>query len=70
MTQRRNALLAHATQVSPDGFWMKLPDDVVRRVHPWEEYILARSLVDTGVAEGEFETDLFAGIRAPAADRA
>jgi mycothiol S-conjugate amidase len=70
MAERRNALLAHATQVSPDGFWMKLPDDVVRRVHPWEEYILARSLVDTGVPEGEYETDLFAGIRERASERA
>jgi len=49
---------------------MKLPDDVVKRVHPWEEFILARSLVDIGVPEGEFETDLFAGIREPATDRA
>ena len=27
------------------GFWMRLPDDVVREVFPWEEFILARSLV-------------------------
>jgi mycothiol S-conjugate amidase len=62
--KRREALLAHRTQVDPDGFWMRLPDAVVREVFPWEEYVLARSLVDTGVAEGDVEDDLFAGLRA------
>jgi len=61
--KRREALLAHRTQVDPTGFWMRLPDDVIREVFPWEEYTLARSLVDNGVADGEFEDDLFAGIR-------
>jgi hypothetical protein len=42
---------------------MRLPDDVIREVFPWEEYTLARSLVDNGVVDGEFEDDLFAGIR-------
>jgi hypothetical protein len=42
---------------------MRLPDDVVREVFPWEEYVLARSLVDTGVGEGDVEDDLFAGVR-------
>ena len=55
---------AHRTQVDPEGFWMRIPDDAVRRVFPWEEYLLARSLVDTGVADGDTEDDLFAGIRA------
>ena len=45
---------------------MRLPDDVVREVFPWEEFTLARSLVDNGVPEGESEDDLFAGLRAPA----
>jgi mycothiol S-conjugate amidase len=62
--RRREALLAHRTQVDPEGFWMRLPDDVVRRVFPWEEYVLARSLVDTGVEAGDSEDDLFAGLRA------
>jgi mycothiol S-conjugate amidase len=61
--KRREALLAHRTQVDPTGFWMRLPDDVILEVFPWEEYTLARSLVDNGVADGEFEDDLFAGIR-------
>jgi mycothiol S-conjugate amidase len=62
MGQRRAALLAHATQVTPDGFWMKLPDDVSRAAYPWEDFILERSLVHNGVAEGETEHDLFAGL--------
>jgi len=61
--KRRQSLLAHRTQVDPDGFWMRLPDDVIRRVFPWEEFVLARSLVDNGVAEGDTEDDLFAGLR-------
>ena len=59
--KRREALLAHRTQVDPDGHWMRLPDDVIREVFPWEEFTLARSLVDNGVPEGEYEDDLFAG---------
>jgi mycothiol S-conjugate amidase len=61
--KRREALLAHRTQVDPNGFWMRLPDDVIREVFPWEEFTLARSLVEHTVPEGEFEDDLFAGIR-------
>jgi mycothiol S-conjugate amidase len=64
--KRREALLAHRTQVDPTGFWMRLPDDVLREVFPWEEFALARSLVDNGVPEGDSEDDLFAGLRAPA----
>jgi mycothiol S-conjugate amidase len=63
MQQRRDALLAHRTQVDPEGHWFRLPDEVVRQVFPWEEFTLARSLVDNGVADGEREDDVFAGIR-------
>jgi mycothiol S-conjugate amidase len=62
--KRREALLAHRTQVDPNGFWMRLPDDVIREVFPWEEFTLARSLVDDTRGDGEYEDDLFAGIRA------
>jgi mycothiol S-conjugate amidase len=68
--KRRESLLAHRTQVDPNGHWMRLPDSVIREVFPWEEFTLVRSLVDNGVAEGEFEDDLFAGLRAGAVDRA
>jgi len=61
---RRAALLAHRTQIDPDSHWMRVSDDLLREVFPWDEYVLARSLVTTGVPEGEPETDLFAGLRA------
>ena len=67
--RRRAALLAHRTQVDPEGHWMRLPDDVVREVFPWDEYILARSLVGD-LPPGEPEDDLFAGVRASEAARA
>src|SRR5438105_1348390 len=63
LDQRRAALLAHRTQVDPEGFWMRLPEEIVREVFPWEEYFLARSLVDGATPEGAYEDDLFAGLR-------
>ncbi|MGQ0521704.1 MAG: mycothiol conjugate amidase Mca [Actinomycetota bacterium] len=57
---RREALLAHATQIDPTSpFWFGLPPEVADTVHPFEEYSLARSLVDSPVPED----DLFAGVR-------
>lgn len=60
LAQRRASLLAHATQIAPDSFWMKLPDDVIREIYPWEEYVLARPNLP---ADAPIETDLFAGLR-------
>lgn len=68
LEHRRRALLAHATQVAPDSLWFKVPEEVIRERMPWEEFVLARSLVDAGVAAGNDEDDLFAGIRVPRAD--
>jgi mycothiol S-conjugate amidase len=62
----RAALLAHRTQIPPDSFFFRVPLDVERELHPWEEYVLARTLVDPGTVEGEYETDLFAGLRVTA----
>ena len=56
--QRRDALIAHASQIDPNSFWFAIPDELVAEVYPWEDYTLARSLVPGG----EQETDLFAGI--------
>jgi mycothiol S-conjugate amidase len=57
---RKDALLAHATQVDPNSpFWFSLPDDAMKSVHPFDEYVLAESRVDSPIPE----TDLFAGIR-------
>ena len=63
LRQRREALLAHRTQVDPDGFWMQLSDEVVREAWPWEEYALVRSLVPVRPADEGYEDDLFAGLR-------
>ena len=56
---RDRALLAHATQVDPNGNWFRCPLDAQRRAWPTEDYRLAQSLVDATIPEG----DLFAGIR-------
>lgn len=57
---RREGLLSHATQVDPESpFWFGLPDDVLRTLHPFEEYVLAQSRVDSSIPED----DLFAGCR-------
>jgi mycothiol S-conjugate amidase len=63
LDKRRAALLAHRTQIAPDSFWMALSDEEIRDAFPWEEYMLARSLVQTDVPPDGFETDLFAGLR-------
>jgi mycothiol S-conjugate amidase len=59
----RAALRAHHTQIPADSVFFLVPVEVEQELHPWEEYVLARSLVDPDVPEGEYETDLFAGIR-------
>ena len=60
---RTGSLKAHATQVDPtEPWWFGLDDHQLREVYPYEDWILARSLVGTP-AEGELETDLFAGVR-------
>ena len=57
---RRLALLAHATQVDPSSkYWFGLPPEIMKTIHPQDDYILARSLVDTELPEN----DLFAGVR-------
>ena len=60
-TSGREALLAHRTQVAADSFFFRVPLEVEQEIHPFEEFVLARSLVDTGVADGEYENDLFQG---------
>ena len=63
---RSGALRAHATQVDPnEKWWFGLTDDELASVYPWEDWILARSLVGQP-QEGVLESDLFAGVRATA----
>jgi mycothiol S-conjugate amidase len=57
--RRDQALLAHATQVDPNGWFFAMPLTIQREVWPTEEFELARSLVDSALPED----DLFAGIR-------
>ena len=57
---RDAALLAHATQIDPKGWFFMIPHDVQRTVWPWEDYLLVRSLVPAATPED----DLFAGVRA------
>ncbi len=56
---RDQALLAHATQIDPDGHWFAVPRELQQQVWPTEDFELARSLVETQIPEN----DLFAGIR-------
>jgi mycothiol S-conjugate amidase len=59
---RTGALRAHATQVDPSElFWFGLTDDQLAETYPWEDWILARSLVGP-IPEADDERDLFAGI--------
>ena len=55
---RSKALLAHATQIDPDGFWFAIPDELVKKVYPWEDYTLVHSTVETTPPE----EDLFEGL--------
>ncbi len=72
---RRESLLAHATQVDPKSpFWFGLPPEVMRSIHPYDDYRLARTavpgqgpedppIIDVSPAlDGEAEGDLFAGL--------
>jgi mycothiol S-conjugate amidase len=57
--RRDAALIAHATQVDPNGWFFSTPLDVQREAWPTEDFELARSLVDADLPED----DLFAGVR-------
>jgi len=58
---RAEALKAHASQVDPTSkFWFGLPPEVMRDIHPTEEFFLARSRIGPSDVT---EDDLFAGLR-------
>ncbi len=60
---RTAALKAHATQVDPtEAWWFGLDEDETAAIYPWEDWILARSLVGP-IPERDDERDLFAGVR-------
>lgn len=56
---RDRALLAHATQIDPDGAWFACPLDVHQEAWPTEDFELARTMVEVDLPED----DLFAGVR-------
>ena len=56
---RDKALLAHATQIDPNGWFFKVPLDMQQRVWPTEDFQLARSHVPVTIPED----DLFEGLR-------
>jgi mycothiol S-conjugate amidase len=58
---RGRALKAHATQVDPNSpFWFGLPPDVLKEIHPVDQFRLAKSRVGSVDVT---EDDLFAGVR-------
>jgi mycothiol S-conjugate amidase len=57
--RRDAALLAHATQVDPNGWFFRVPLAIQREVWGTEEFELVRALVETSLPEN----DLFAGVR-------
>ncbi len=58
LERRDRALLAHVSQVDPDGTWFSWPREIEREVYPWECFTRLRS--DVEVDGGE--DDLFAGL--------
>lgn len=56
---RDRALLAHATQIDPDGSWFAVPLEVHQQAWPTEDYELVTSHVHAPAPED----DLFAGLR-------
>ena len=55
----KRALIAHATQVDPNGGFFTIPLAVQRAAWPTEDFELVESVVDTTLPED----DLFAGVR-------
>ena len=63
LERKRASLLAHRTQIAEDWGWLRLPEEIARDVYRFEEYVLARSLVEPAYDPDGFESDLFSGIR-------
>ena len=56
---RDQALLAHRTQIDPEGRWFAVPMELQKSVWPTEDFQLARSTIAVELPEN----DLFAGLR-------
>ena len=64
--RRDAALLAHVSQIDPEGFWFGVPRELEARHYPYEAYELLR----TDVLVQPVEDDLFAGLDVAAVDAA
>ena len=62
---RDQALMAHATQIDPDGPWFAIPHEIQAAVWPTEDFELVVSHVESPTPED----DLFAGIPHPDGQR-
>lgn len=62
--RRDAALLAHVSQIDPDGFWFGVPRELEIEHYPYEAYRLLR----TDVLVQPVEADLFAGLDVAAID--
>ena len=62
---RDQALMAHATQIDPDGPWFAIPHEIQAAVWPTEDFELVVSHVESATPED----DLFAGIPHPDGQR-
>ena len=59
---RDQALLAHETQIDPDGMWFGVPLELQREFWPTEDFELAISRLDLPETDA-IEQDLFFGLR-------
>jgi len=62
---RSGALRAHRTQIDEnEPFWFGLSDAELAETYPYEDWVLAKSLVPTPpLAAGQYEDDMFRGVR-------
>jgi mycothiol S-conjugate amidase len=58
LDRARQALLAHRTQVAPDGPWFRVPVEIVRAAYPFEDF----ELLATRSEPRRVVDDLFAGV--------
>ena len=49
---RDQALLAHATQIDPDGMWFAIPREIQQKTWPTEDFELVDSKVESDEARG------------------
>ncbi|MFN8635593.1 MAG: PIG-L family deacetylase [Chloroflexota bacterium] len=59
VTQKREALFAHATQMGPEVFFARMPEALFSQMFGSESFQLARARMETA----PLETDLFDGLR-------